>query len=78
MGLAIKRSKRVDLVDGLAIKEEYYKMVKTCCSSFFATNPHSFFRLREQRIGVWFSFLQLSPIENCANSESIFQVICGN
>ncbi|CAH1425504.1 unnamed protein product [Lactuca virosa] len=37
-----KGSKGAELVDGLVIKEEDYKVVKTRFSAFFATNLHSF------------------------------------
>lgn len=37
-----KGSKGAELVDGLVIKEEDYKVVKTRFSAFFATHLHSF------------------------------------
>ncbi|KAI3775079.1 hypothetical protein L1987_49647 [Smallanthus sonchifolius] len=39
-----KGSKGAELVDGLIIKQEDYKVVKTRFSAFFATNLHSFFQ----------------------------------
>ncbi|KAI3803394.1 hypothetical protein L1987_31545 [Smallanthus sonchifolius] len=37
-----KGSKGAELIDGLVIKQEDYKVVKTRFSAFFATNLHSF------------------------------------
>ncbi|KAK8630057.1 hypothetical protein V6N13_078868 [Hibiscus sabdariffa] len=41
-GPAIKGSEGAKLVDGLVIKQEDYKLVKTRFSAFFATHLHSF------------------------------------
>ncbi|KAK8503388.1 hypothetical protein V6N13_016598 [Hibiscus sabdariffa] len=41
-GPAVKGSEGAKLVDGLVIKQEDYKLVKTRFSAFFATHLHSF------------------------------------
>lgn len=41
-GPTIKGSKGAELVDGLVIRDEDYKLVKTRFSAFFSTHLHSF------------------------------------
>ncbi|KAF8739420.1 hypothetical protein HU200_013855 [Digitaria exilis] len=48
-GPAMKGSKGAELADGLVIKEQDYKLVKTRFSSFFATNLDSVLKLRASR-----------------------------